>query len=154
MFLSSSFVGSQIANAQHTQDGKGFPLASGVNIVSPSNTTYLSAMPTLNVTIKGWLSPAIYNFEVVYSIDGKPNATLPVTTTFVPVEAMAYYADGTTGTVTSSFASYYLISGGVELQSLSEGSHWITVYSNCIRFNNNNTNWSALIYDSNTVYFR
>ena len=146
-------VGFQTAEAQRTPDGQGFPLASGVNILSPTNSTYSSNVLELNVTIRSMVGPSIYRFEVTYSVDGKNNDTIPSTTTFVPVEATATYPNGTTATVTSIFASYYLISGCVALPDLPEGLHNITVYTKYERINNINTNWPPLILDCSTVCF-
>lgn len=151
--LTSLLVEVQTAKAQYTQNGAGCPLVSGINIISPSNTSYSSNVPMLNITINGLLSPSIYSFKIVYSIDGKGNATLPVTSTFVPVMATVTYANGTTTTAPSILGSYYSITGAVALSGLSEGSHCLTVYATYERVNDTNGNWPALIYDSNMVYF-
>lgn len=143
----------QTVKAQHTSDGKGFPLASGINITSPANTTYISNLLTLNITVRGLISPSIYRYIMVYSADGKNNASLPVTSTFVPVEATVTYPNGTITTAPAIIGSYYIITGCVALPELHEGTHNITVYAAYERTNDINTNWPALILDSNTVDF-
>jgi hypothetical protein len=150
--LASSLVGVLTVQAQYTSDGKGFPLASGVNIVSPINSTYGSNVLELNVTIKSLLGPSIYRFELTYSIDRGKNTTIPTTATFVPVEAIATYPNGTTATVTSVF-SYYLAIGCVTLPELPESSHTVTVYAKYERINGLNTNWPLLVLDDSTVCF-
>ena len=62
---------------------------------------------------------------MVYSGDGKDNATIPIKVTFAPIEATSTYPNGTTITVTSNYE----------------------------RINDTNTNWPALIIDNSTVYF-
>ena len=89
---------------------------------------------------------------MVYSGDGKDNATIPIKVTFAPIEATSTYPNGTTTTVTSIF-SPYIINGCVALPELAEGSHSLTVYANYERINDTNTNWRALIIDNSTVYF-
>lgn len=127
--LFASLLGeAQTIKAQHTPDGKGFPLASPINITSPSNGTYSSNLLLLNITFRYGLAVSSTNITVVYSIDGKDNVTLPVEATFVPIEVERTYADGTTEKAISSFFSYYVITGCVTLSELPEGSHNITVY--------------------------
>ena len=125
LLLTSLLVGAQTVKAQYTPDGQGFPLASPISILSPSNNTYSSNLLTLNVTFKILLDPS--NAEMVYSIDGKNNATLPIEATFVPIEAEIVYANGTK-TTGISIQSYYLITGWATLPEMPEGSHSITVY--------------------------
>ncbi len=143
----------QAVNAATTPDGAGFPLASGINITSPINTTYPSGRLMLNISIRSIPGPIIYNYEIAYSLDGKDNVTMPVTATFVPVEATAHYANGTTAKVISAFYSYYLIGGCVTLPELTQDIHNITVYEKCERKIGVNTNWPALLLDKNTVEF-
>lgn len=152
ILLSAISVSCQIVKAQYTQEGNPCPLAGGVSIISPSNTTYTSS-PLLNVTMQSILSPTIYDVSVVYSVDGGDNVSLPVKGTVFPIEATITYANGTTIQGTSSVFAYYVIVGSVELQPLPEGSHNLTVYSTCSRFNNENQNWPAMIYANSTVYF-
>mgnify|MGYP005847732347 CR=1 FL=1 len=118
--------GVRVVEAQFTQDGRGFPLASPITILSPSNTTYNSSLLALNVTGKFLLEPNLVAFS--YSIDGGNNATLPIEATFVPIEALRTYANGTTETGISVL-SYYRLSGVVALPELSEGAHNITVFA-------------------------
>jgi hypothetical protein len=152
-FLTSLLAGVETVKAQHTPDGKGFPLASGIGITSPSNNTYSSSLLTLNITVQGLLSPTIYRYVMVYSVDGKSNATIPVAAIFVPVEATVTYPNGTTTTAPAILGSHYVITGCVNLPELPEGPHNVTVYAKYERVNDVNTNWPPLILDSNTVYF-
>jgi hypothetical protein len=143
----------QTVEAAYTSGGAGFPLCGGINIASPANTTYFSGMLTLNVSVRSMPGPIIYSHEMVYSLDGKDNATIPVSSMFVPVEATRQYANGTTEKAISQFASYYLISGAKVLPELTQGAHNLTVYGRYTRINDANTNWPALLLDNNTVNF-
>lgn len=149
----SSVVGVQTVKAQYTPDGKGCPLVGNIRIISPSNSTYNSNLElTLNITVQGLLSPAVYRYVMVYCGDGKDNVTIPIEVTFDPIEATSTYPNGTTTRVTSIF-SPYIITGCVALPGLAEGSHSLTVYADYERINDTNTNWPALILDNSTVYF-
>jgi hypothetical protein len=122
--LSSLMVGVRAVEAQ--LDGQGFPPASPITILSPSNTTYNSSLLTLNVTIKFLLKPNLAAFS--YSIDGGNNATSPIEATFVPIETLRTCANGTTETGISVF-SYYILNGVVALPELSEEAHVIAVFA-------------------------
>jgi hypothetical protein len=136
-------AGVQTVKAPYTSDGQGFILASPINITSPSNITYSSNLLTLNVTFKLLLSPSCAN--VSYSIDGKNNATIPLTATRDLIEATITYENGTTVTGNATFAPY-TITGEVVLPELAEGSHNITVYA---KYNANN----IIGLDKSIVYF-
>jgi hypothetical protein len=153
LVLASFAVRVQTVEGEHTPDGRGCPMFSGVNFNSPGNTTYPYNTLTLSVSVRSLFSPQTYTFTLVNSIDGEANATMPVTSTFVPVIATRTYANGTTENVISSFASYYLISGIVALPELPVGSHSLTVYGTYDRFNDENTNWPKVILDKSTVGF-
>jgi len=137
-------VGGQTVTAPYTSDGQGFPLASPISIVSPSNITYSSNLLILNVTFKLLLSPSCAN--VNYSIDVKDNATIPLEATREPVEATRTYANGTTVIVNSTFLVPYTITGLAALPELTEGTHNITVYA---KYQANN----VIALDNSTVYF-
>jgi multisubunit Na+/H+ antiporter MnhC subunit len=143
LFLAYLIIGVQIVEAQFTQDGQGFPIASPITILSPSKTTYNSSLLTLNVTSKFLLKPNLATFS--YSLDGENNATLPIDATFVPIETLRTYANGTTETGISIF-SYYRLSGDVALPELSEGTHTLTVFA---EYQANN----IIGLDACTVYF-
>lgn len=136
-------IGVQTVEAQYTADGQGFPLASPISILSPSNTTYSSSSLTLMVTSKFLLDSKYATLS--YSVDGKENASMPVSATFFPIETLITYANGTTKKGISIF-SYYIITGHIALPELPEGSHNITVYA---RYQANN----IVGLDSSTVYF-
>jgi hypothetical protein len=141
--LSCLTIGVKVAIAQHTQDGQGFPIAGPLSIISPSNATYNSSLLTLNVTSNFLLAPNLANFS--YSLDGDYNVTLPIAATFVPIEAVRTYANGTTEKCIS-IISYYRLSGYAELPELPDGSHNLTVFA---EYQANN----RVGFDSRTVYF-
>jgi hypothetical protein len=147
--LTSLLVGVQTTGAQYAQDGRYFPLASPINITSPSNNTYSSSLLTLNITFKLVSNLDRTNITIFYSVDGKDNVTIPVSGTFVPIEVTRTYENGTTETVISSFFSYYVITGCVALPELPEGLHEITVYGEYEHVGGSNFN----VFDSSTVYF-
>jgi hypothetical protein len=136
-------AGVQTVKAPYTSDGKGFILASPISITSPSNSTYSSNLLTLNVTFKLLLSLSCTN--VSYSIDGKNNATIPLTAIRDLIEATITYENGTTVTGNATFVPC-TITGNVALPELAEGSHNITVYA---KYNANN----VIAFDNSTVYF-
>ena len=132
-----------LVNAQYTPDGQDFPLASSINITTPSNTTYNYGLLTLNVTFNLLLDP---NCTIIsYSLDGNPNSTMPFIATLDPIEALRTYPNGTTTTVTS-LLSPYNITGSVVLPELPDGSHNITVYTKIQSSN-------IIGLDHSTVYF-
>lgn len=89
----------------------GQPFFSGIDIISPSNTTYSSNLLPLVVNVTRLGGSNIYVF-MNYSIDGQSNQTIPLTT---------QYPRG----------SFMIVghTGSVDLPSLPEGSHSITVYA-------------------------
>jgi hypothetical protein len=152
-FLASSFFAVHAVEAAYTPDGAGFPLCSGIDINSPTNSTCYSSVLTLSVSVRGLLSPQFYTYTLVYNLDGISNVTVPVESTFVPVMATTTYANGTIENIISQFFSYYLITGSVNLSKLAEGSHSLSVYGMYNRFNDQNTNWPKQILDKSTVDF-
>jgi hypothetical protein len=146
--LASSLVGVQTVKAQHTPDGKGFPLASPISITSPSNITYNSNFLALNITFRLMLNLDRTNITVVYSVDGKDNDTMSVEAAFVPIEAERTYANGTTEKVISIF-SYYVITGCAALPELLKGAHSITVYGKYEYADGS----LFTVLDNSTVYF-
>ncbi len=137
-------AGVQTVKAPYTLDGQGFPLATPITITSPSNITYSSNLLTLSLTFKFLLGPSYVNIS--YSIDGKNNATVPLTAMHEPVEATRTYANGTTVKVNSTFMVPYTITGLAALPELPEGTHNITVYA---KYKANN----VIGLDNSTVYF-
>ena len=126
-FLTALLVGVQTAQAQYTADGQAFILVSPINIISPSNSTYIPQSLTLNLTVKSFLDSSKANMTIVYSIDGKTNTTLITQSIPVPIEVERTDANGAK-TKGVSIQSYYLITGRAALPEISEGSHNITVY--------------------------
>ncbi|MCW4046629.1 MAG: Ig-like domain-containing protein [Candidatus Bathyarchaeota archaeon] len=149
--LTLLFVGVQTVKAQYTPDGRGCPLIGDINIISPANTTYSSNMLTLNISVKSLFGPEQYRFVMVYSVDGESNVTVPLTTTFMPIETTITYPNGTT-TTGISIMSPYVTAGGVALPELPEGQHKLTVYAKYER-TSTNFNYPALILGNSTVYF-
>jgi hypothetical protein len=146
--LTALLVGIQTVKAPYT-DGKYFPLASPISITSPSNSTYSSNMLTLNLPFKLMLNLDTTNITLVYSVDGKDNTTIPVLATFVPIETLRTYANGTTEKAVSSLFSYYVITGCVALPELLEGWHNITVYGKYEYAGGS----VFIVLDNSTVYF-
>jgi hypothetical protein len=132
----------QTVKAPYTTDWQAFILASPLSIVSPSNVTYSSNVPDLNVTFLLLLSVACAN--VSYSIDGEGNTTIAlVETRFITTTRT--YENGTTAIVNATFAPSR-VTGLATLPELPEGSHNITVYA---KYNANN----VIGLDNSTVYF-
>ena len=106
------------------------PLASGAGILSPTNTTYSPGRLTLKTISVGLGGSSIY-YTITYSLDGKPNVTVPLEIETHP----------------RSFQ--ITIRGSAPLPALSEGSHSITVYQRL----DYNTTAPRTFWDSSTVYF-
>lgn len=132
-FLTSSFVGTQTVQAQHTPDGQAFILVSPISIISPSNITYTPQSLILNLTVQSFLDSNKANITIVYSVDGKTNATIETQSTPVPM----------------GIQSYYLITGWATLPEMPEGPHNITVYGK-YEFPTSHNNIGL---DNRTVYF-
>ena len=96
------------------------PFFSGINIISPSNSTYSSSLLTLNVSVTT-LGGSNLKISMNYSLDGTYNQTIPVT---------IQYPTG------NSFM-LALHTGLANLPALPEGSHNITVYVEYEYPNNN-----------------
>ena len=144
-------LNSQNCWAAYTPSGSGFPLMGGIEIDSPCNTTYFSGVLTLNASVKSMAGPT-YNYQFVYSIDGQENASLHLSSNFVPVEANVRYANGTTEKRVSQIFSYYVFSGLTALPKYAQGQHNLTVYGIYER-TGSNTNWPALLWDKQSVNF-
>jgi len=143
-FIILATVVNQVVNAQYTDDRRGFPLVSPINIVSPGNITYSSGKLDLIVDFLFLLSPDYAN--LTYSIDGQNNKTIPLTETRTPREARRTYENGTTVTVNSTLMVPFEINGVLSLPELEEGPHNITVYGKYI------ANKDVRL-DKKTVYF-
>jgi hypothetical protein len=137
-------VAIQTVNAQYTADGRGFPLVSPINVVSPANITYSSGKLELVVDFLFLLSSDYAN--LTYSIDGQNNETIPLTGTRTPREVTRTYENGTTVLVNSTLMVPFEIDGVVSLPELEEGSHNITVYGKYVANND-------VGLDQKTVYF-
>ena len=136
ILLSFSFLGCQFAKAQYTLDGASYPLGGGIGIISPSNAAvYRSSLLTLNITTSSLFDTSIYNYDLVYSIDGKNNATIP------PTSFSFQYPNGQTGPM-----CIVVLLAWVALPQLEDGLHTLTVYATYERISSN-TNWPPLIYD-------
>ncbi|MBT0159501.1 hypothetical protein G4O51_05905 [Candidatus Bathyarchaeota archaeon A05DMB-2] len=149
--LTSLLVEVQLVESQCTPDGRGCPLVGDINLISPSNITYSSSMLILNISVKSLFGPNQYRFVMVYSIDGGSNVTVPLTTTFMPIETTVTYPNGTT-TTGISIMSPYVTAGWVALPELPEGQHKLTVYAKYERISTN-YNYPTLILDNSTVQF-
>jgi len=131
----------QPVKAQFTQNGEACPLVSPVNITSPSNTTYTTSVLTLTFNINSLFDNTIYQYVLVYSIDGQNNVTIPSNILSFTLP------NGDTGPLT-----IVQCSGSVALPKLNEGTHSLTVYATFERISTNG-NWPDVIYDNGTVYF-
>lgn len=136
--LTSLLVGVQTVKAQHTPDGQGFPLVSPISVTSPSNSTYSSSLLTLNITIQSLLYPSSTNITMVYSVNGKDNATIPIVA-----------GEPNPNEYPISPIIPITITGWVALPELPEGPHNITVYA---KYQLAGT-YHNIGLDSSTVYF-
>jgi N-acetylneuraminic acid mutarotase len=121
-----------VAGAPVDESGKGFPLASPINITSPSNSTYSDRLLTLNVTVRVMLSAT--SISISYGVDREDNVTIHLTS--VPDA----YGSGLVSTVT----------GLVTLPELPNGPHSLTVYA---KYDYNNQGAPHVATDNATVYF-
>jgi hypothetical protein len=129
--------------AQHMEDE---PYSYGINVISPTNTTYNSNSLLLNVTIRRPVSPNDYEFKIMYSLNGDANVTVPSTATF--------YDKSIPVSIQSFLLSYTLAKGVAFLSNLSEGSHYLTVYGIYLHKGPTvGTNWPAVMHDIQTIYF-
>jgi hypothetical protein len=137
------------AGFPHTADGEGFPMVSPISIDSPTNTTYTTNRVLLNFTVKCLFSSSQGSATMTYSIDGKDNVTIPTSIEFVPVEATVTDANGKQTTEISQFASYYVISGSMDLKDLQPGQHSLTIFGRYTVYSMS----GKVGLDSQTVYF-
>ena len=105
-----------------------YPLASGLDITSPSNTTYISSLLTLNVSITT-IDASNIRISMTYSLDGMFNNTIPLIT---HSRENSFQATKT---------------GSVILPTLSYGSHNVTVFAE------HTINNELAHLDKNTVHF-
>ena len=118
----------------------------GINISSPTNTTYNSNTLLLNVTIKRPVSPNDYEFKIMYSLNGEANITVLSTATF--------YDKSIPDSIQSFLLSYTLAKGVAFLSNLSEGLHYLTVYGIYVHKGPTiGTNWPAIMHDTQTIHF-
>jgi hypothetical protein len=143
LFTCSAF-GIQTVTAAYTSNGDAFPLVSPITITSPSNTTYNNSELTLTVTFVSLLGPD--SADLTYSIDGKNNASLPLTGTREPREATITYENGTTVIANTTLNVPYTIKGETALPTLPEGQHNITVYA---KYAAN----QMVAFDKNAIHF-
>jgi hypothetical protein len=106
----------------------GYPLASEIFIKSPSNITYNNTLLTLNVSVNSLVFRNL-GVSMTYSLDGLNNNTIPLI--IHPRE--------------NSFQA--IITGEVNLPTLSYGSHNVTVFA---EYTINN---EVSRLDNRTVYF-
>jgi hypothetical protein len=105
-----------------------YPLASGIYIKSPSNSTYNIPLLTLNVSVTALVFRNL-GFSMTYSLDGMNKNTIPL---------MIHPRE-------NSFQA--IITGEVNLPTLSYGSHNVTVFA---EYTINN---EVSRLDNSTVYF-
>ena len=105
-----------------------YPLASGIYIKAPTNSTYNTPLLTLNVNVTALVFRNV-GVSMTYSLDGMDNNTIPLI--IHPRE--------------NSFQA--LITGEVNLPTLSYGSHNVTVFA---EYTINN---KVSRLDNSTIYF-
>lgn len=149
VFLASLVVGTPIVHAPYADDGRLFPLASPINITSPSNTTYGSGLLMLDFSFKLMFNVEKTNLTMLCSLDGKENFTIPVSVIFFPIETTVTYENDTTQTGISSIFSYYVVKASIALPELSEGFHNILVYGRYEHVGGSNFS----VFDNASVYF-
>jgi hypothetical protein len=114
LLLFSSIVGYASCNIVFPEDGHDWVASTSPYIVSPANQTYNSGLLNLNASFKGLIWGNIY-FSMNYSVDGKDNQTIPLTS--------HYFGSFLQGDPDKNYWD-----GSVELPVLPSGSHCLTVY--------------------------
>ena len=132
--LSLSPIGIHLAKGDIV-DNYGFRRASGPYIAFPANTTYNSGFLTLNISFSTQLFSKDH-FSATYSLDGKLNVTVP----------LASYP--------SLIWNKNHVEGFVKLPELSDGSHRISVYVECVveTLDSDGAHYNSY-WDSETVCF-
>ncbi len=105
-------------------------LSSGINIVSPTNSTHSPHALTLKALVTG-LSGGNIVYSMAYSIDGKDNVTVPLVTQ------------------THERSFQLTISGSATVPTLPEGTHNITIYEKI----EINTSPPSTLWDNSTIFF-
>lgn len=67
------------------------------------------------------------NITLLYSVDGRANNSIPVTSSRFPIEVQYTNPDGTV-TTGISVQSHYIVSGTLNLPQLTDGPHSLTIY--------------------------
>ena len=145
-FLISSLCVLQPVQAQFSVvDGK-FQYVSLLDIISPVDITYATNQVCLNFTVKAQFDPNVANVTIVYRLDNQAKVIVPITFEYVPVGMIVDEEGNPTGKG-STFYSYYLISGCVDLVDLPQGSHSLRVDARYIDYARNDAySDSAMIY--------
>lgn len=142
--LAASAVEVQNVFAPYVSGGERFPLAGGLTISFPSNSTYNVSSLDLVVTSTYLLGPKYADF--CYSLNGEQNVSIPLTGTQEPREGTRTYANGTSVVVNSTFFAPFILKGETTLSNLTEGPHTLVVYA---KYTANN----VIGYDESTVQF-
>jgi hypothetical protein len=114
LLLFSSSLGYASCNIVFTAKGPDLVATTSPYIISPANQTYDSGLLNLTVSFKGLIWGNIY-FSMSYSLDGKDNQTIPLTS--------HYFGSFLQGDPDKNYWD-----GSVELPDLTSGSHCLTVY--------------------------
>ena len=140
LLLFSSSLGYASCNIVFTENGHDLVATTSPYIISPANQTYNSGLLNLNVSFKGLIWGNIY-FSMNYSLDGKDNQTIPLTS--------HYFGSFLQGDPDKNYWD-----GSVELPVLPSGSHCLTVYLEAIweTFDSSGSHNQTKI-DSQTVDF-
>lgn len=111
------------------------PYFSGIDIISPSNTTYSSnLLPPLTVNVTRLMGDNIYVF-MNYSLDGQSNQSIPLSTEQPMGSVMVVHT------------------GSINLTNLSEGSHNTTVYAEFVYPSSASQQTNVTAFYNKTVYF-
>jgi hypothetical protein len=136
----------QPTQAQFSEVNGKLQYVSLLDITSPANITYATNQVCLNFTAKAQFDPNVANVTITYRLDNQTKVTVPITFVYVPV-GMIMDAEGNPTGKGSTFYSYYLLSGCVDLTDLPQGSHRLSVDARYIDYARNDAySDSALIY--------
>ncbi len=137
--------------AQTIPEESGSSLMRTLEVASPINSAYYVGSVTLNASICS-VANSVYSCTILYSLDGKANVSLHLSSKFIPVECTRTYANGTTEKAASMF-SYYRYNGIKVLSGLIQGNHTLEVYGIFNRIAESNPVWPKLYCYKETVVF-
>jgi hypothetical protein len=137
--------------AQTIPEESGSSVMRTFEVASPLNSTCYAGSVTLNASICS-IANSIYSCKILYSLDGRVNVSLSLSSKFIPVECTRIYANGTTEKAPSMF-SYYRYNGIKDLSNLPQGNHTLEVYGIFNRMAESNPVWPKLYCYMEIVVF-